>query len=181
MPSGDGRRDRRDLRPEAWGPSTWRCLHAVAEGAPDSPSPEERIALRAFVDALPELLPCAKCRRHLRELYARGLRPRVESREALSRDLWELHNAVNAALGKKREEPGAWARDLAGGKATHGGRRGSGAAAVWAAVAFVAAVALVALALSALRGAQCGRGTGGPAGLSGGGPQRRRPRRRRGF
>ena len=92
---------RMDIRPDLWGPIYWKFLHAMADGAPDEPTEDEQRAFMSVIDALPHILPCTKCRNHLRENYEKGSRPRYENRDQLRLDLHELHNLVNQQLGKK--------------------------------------------------------------------------------
>lgn len=146
---GSEKSGRRDLNPRIWGPRVWYSLHAIAEGAPSSPSPSEKRSLDALLDALPDIIPCGACRGHLREKYELGLRPSASSREELRRGLWELHNAVNADLGKK-----AFPWEALGGQPSLGDEKDWTVAVAYAAVV-VLGVALVSVALSARRASRC--------------------------
>ena len=89
---------RTDLKPQIWGPLFWGMLHAAADGATHGPlTPEEQEAWSGLLDALPVILPCGRCRTNLREKYAEGLRPGVQTSDALRFGLFDLHNAVNRA------------------------------------------------------------------------------------
>ena len=90
---------RRDLDPKQWGPHIWATLHAIAEGAPENPTPEEYIAYRNIFHALPTILPCEKCRHHAKQrLEATPIS--YKSGHDLKRSIWDFHNDVNKSLGK---------------------------------------------------------------------------------
>tara|TARA_Y100001970_G_C14104557_1_gene787361 strand:+ start:782 stop:1219 length:438 start_codon:yes stop_codon:yes gene_type:complete len=92
---------RSDLNPQKWGLHAWAFLHAVADGAPENPTQEEKAKFQSFFDALPFVLPCTKCRNHLKRKYDSGKRIVYNSKDNLRLDLWALHNLVNVDLGKK--------------------------------------------------------------------------------
>ena len=70
--------------------------------------------MRNFIAAFGQLYPCKLCRGHLQQqLREPGLGPpAVESREAISVWICELHNIVNADLGKPQQECKAFAIDM---------------------------------------------------------------------
>lgn len=95
------------MKTNRWGPSAWRFLHSITFAYPDAPSPEHKKAAKELFASLRHLLPCGECCKH----FAAGvgdadLEAAVQSRAALSRWLWEFHNAVNDRLDKPRV---AWA------------------------------------------------------------------------
>jgi hypothetical protein len=75
-----------------WGPSTWRALHAV------SFTPDQGGHLK-FFESLPDVLPCASCGAHLREIYAQHPID-VSSVQVCSLWLWKVHDEVNRSLKK---------------------------------------------------------------------------------
>ena len=81
-----------DLR--AWGPTMWRALHSV------SFTPDRGGHLK-FFEAVPDALPCPSCGTHLKEIYKK-FPIDVSSVAACSRWLWQVHDEVNASLGKSR-------------------------------------------------------------------------------
>ena len=97
---------RQDIPPKKWGPKYWAMLHAAADAAPskEEMTEAERGAYEKLFDALPYILPCTKCRKNLKEKYDGGWRPSTESRESLRRGVFDLHNAVNRALGQPELE-----------------------------------------------------------------------------
>lgn len=91
---------------EELGRATWTFLHSAAAYYPDAPSDEQRRAMQAMLDALPNVYPCSSCASELRVAYEQpdsnaSARARaVASGPALRQWLCELHNGVNARLQK---------------------------------------------------------------------------------
>lgn len=89
------------MRMDKVGPPLWRGLHAITFAYPEHAPPSHRHAAAAMFESLAYLLPCDGCSEHYRsELAAHPVAPAVGGREALSRWLVDLHNRVNARLGK---------------------------------------------------------------------------------
>jgi hypothetical protein len=92
-----------NTRPSAWGPHMWYAIHFVCLGYPRAPSEEDRRNYKAFFLALPDVLPCLKCAKHLQD----NLLKLPLDAAALAGDgslfAWSvrLHNLVNADLGKE--------------------------------------------------------------------------------
>jgi len=100
-------------QPAVWGPSLWRAIHLVALGYPSDPSEEDVRAYGSFFEeALPAVLPCAKCivnyRRHLLELPVSPYL--VGGDRRLFEWTVKMHNIVNKELGKGG---GDWTPDRA--------------------------------------------------------------------
>ena len=89
-----------NISPQAWGPKLWKSLHYLAFAYPEQPSAEQQQAAASLLQALAQLLPCEKCRQHY-AAYLSQFPPNVESRAAFARYVNELHNKVNARLGKE--------------------------------------------------------------------------------
>jgi hypothetical protein len=85
-----------------WGPSLWASIHLICLGAPEVFNGEE-IYYQKFFEALPYVLPCNKCKRHLID-HMRKL-PISPALNGGSRSIFawsvELHNIVNQSLGKR--------------------------------------------------------------------------------
>lgn len=83
--------------PLCWGPLQWMSLHQMARGYPQKPSAEKQAAVRAYVIALIDLLPCSICAVHWK-----AVAPTVntESRNAFLRWTIDVHNKVNKRTGK---------------------------------------------------------------------------------
>jgi hypothetical protein len=85
--------------PEVWGPPTWVCLHRLAAGYPDDPTPPVKKHCAAFLTALPWMLPCESCGFHIREFtlaYAGGVKRAASCRPELVEFLLAAHNDVAA-------------------------------------------------------------------------------------
>lgn len=76
-----------------WGPSGWQFLHQITFAY----EPRQRAAVRVLFETLPYVLPCKFCRSSLTE-YMREDPLVLDSRDALSRWLWRIHNCVNDKL-----------------------------------------------------------------------------------
>jgi hypothetical protein len=85
---------------ETWGPQGWLFLHSCTFGYPHQPSAKQKSAARTFFTSLGHMLPCKKCRIHY-NAYVASHPVEVDSKEALSKWLVELHNAVNKKNNKK--------------------------------------------------------------------------------
>ena len=88
-----------------WGPSAWKFLHTAtfaygnAEGIVTD---DDKHAARSLFESLRFMLPCKNCCSHYCEaLSNRPLTDHVlRSKDSLSRWFVEIHNDVNARLGK---------------------------------------------------------------------------------
>jgi len=94
----------------AWGPLLWCILHGLAERAGSSKLPlileDERRAWLHFFKETGDIIPCPACKKHYIEYLANhpitALKtlPHSERRLWITTWYWELHNFVNASLGK---------------------------------------------------------------------------------
>jgi len=88
---------------EAFGPPLWFTLHTMAANYPEIAQEARQSVCAAFLDALPEMLPCARCGAHLREaLTQRSVSEACSSREGLAALFCDIHNEVNDRSGKER-------------------------------------------------------------------------------
>ncbi|GIL83190.1 hypothetical protein Vretimale_11420 [Volvox reticuliferus] len=81
------------------GRATWTLLHTLAAQFPDRPTRRQQRDARTLVDCLTRIYPCGDCARHFAELVRRDP-PVVSSGTAFRRWLCQVHNRVNARLGK---------------------------------------------------------------------------------
>ncbi len=78
-----------------WGNNIWFILHTASLYAPE-PIHQSFLNYRIMLESLQYLLPCPKCRNHLRaNLMKISLGTCAKTREALFTCSWELHNIVN--------------------------------------------------------------------------------------
>ena len=81
-----------------WGPCCWKTIHSFVT----TYEPSMSKAFISFINSLAVLLPCEKCRNHLKDnLKAIPLEPYLENKDRLF--LWSflIHDRVNKQLGKK--------------------------------------------------------------------------------
>lgn len=90
--------------PIKWGPGAWRFLHHASLAFPDQPSPTIKKAYRTFCSSLPSVLPCSKCRKHLRRTYKR-LPPACATRASMLRWMHAVHAQTNVDLRKRVKKP----------------------------------------------------------------------------
>lgn len=85
-----------------WGPSLWMTLHTISMNYPCQPTIDQKRQYKTFFDSLQHVLPCGKCRDNLvSNLATTGYSEEVfESRDTLSKWVYELHACVNQMLGK---------------------------------------------------------------------------------
>jgi len=82
------------------GHASWSLLHTMAALYPDAPSLAKQASMRAFLDALGELYPCAMCARHFRAYLRAHPLPSPLDGPALRQWLCEAHNDVNRRTDK---------------------------------------------------------------------------------
>lgn len=86
-----------------WGYHLWEALHSITFGYPENPSSEQKIIYRRFFTDLGEVLPCKYCRDSYKKFIQCGnteLHDSIfDSRNTLTKWLYDLHEAVNAKLG----------------------------------------------------------------------------------
>lgn len=86
-----------------WGPAAWHFLHTISFNYPVEPTDDEKRNYRDYVLSLVHVLPCRYCRENLvKNLAKLPLEMKhMESRATFSKYIYELHELVNAMLGKK--------------------------------------------------------------------------------
>jgi len=90
--------------PFVWGPGMWHSLHIMAVNFPVSPDEARKQHCAKFLEALPYMLPCGECGRHLQDKMKEvpGIAAiSCASRAALNNFMVGMHNHVNKQLGKK--------------------------------------------------------------------------------
>lgn len=89
------------MKTSVWGNHAWEFLHACSMEYPENPTPEDKLAARALFRSLMRMLPCDDCCRHYsQEIRASPVEEHLASRETLVDWVLQLHNKVNARLGK---------------------------------------------------------------------------------
>ena len=87
------------MSPSVWGPIFWNTMHIITLGYPERPSESEKAAAAAFFESLTKLIPCPICSSHYSE-FLKEMPPQVDNRSGLIFWMFNLHNKVNARLGK---------------------------------------------------------------------------------
>lgn len=92
------------MDPQVWGKYQWTAIHFAALGYPKSPTEaQKQYYFTYFTKILPEVLPCLKCRQHLKQTLQTE-HPMNSSALANPDTLFEwtvsLHNVVNRRLEK---------------------------------------------------------------------------------
>ena len=91
------------LPPSVWGPLFWHTIHIVALGYPNNPTYAQKRAAKEFYESLSQLIPCPVCREHYKKhLEKTPISPYLDRRDDLFKWTVQLHNEVNAILGKSR-------------------------------------------------------------------------------
>lgn len=87
--------------PQLFGPPSWKFLHYIAYGYPETASSGLQQKTLQFFDALPYLLPCERCGEHLHENFKNNSPVEsVKTRDGMINYINHLHNVVNQQLGK---------------------------------------------------------------------------------
>jgi len=94
---------------QEWGPDLWKLLHSYSlyagKNKPEIAALDEIRAWKGFIITTESVLPCRKCRQHMREWR---LKHPIENimgyrgeyfKERLCSWLWELHESVNEEKG----------------------------------------------------------------------------------
>jgi len=78
-------------------------MHIVALGYPSEPTYAQKKAAKEFYESFAFLIPCPVCREHYEtHLQKNPLTPHLDRRDDLFRWTVNVHNEVNALLGKPR-------------------------------------------------------------------------------
>lgn len=90
------------IDPDIWGPSTWTFLHLTVLAEKENDLSNRIVYYKQLYTLLQQLLPCEKCRKHLKENMR--LLTDIETIRT-KRELFDwttrLHNAVNRINGKR--------------------------------------------------------------------------------
>jgi len=76
-------------------------LHSMALNYPVNPTQFAQKKMKAFIEAIPFLLPCLNCTEHAKEFMATAnIEEALNGRKDLFTFFWNFHNLVNKRLGK---------------------------------------------------------------------------------
>uniref|UniRef100_A0A1I7S9R3 Sulfhydryl oxidase n=1 Tax=Bursaphelenchus xylophilus TaxID=6326 RepID=A0A1I7S9R3_BURXY len=96
-----GRRKDCPVDKDELGRSTWNLLHTMSVYYPDEPTATDKKDMNDTLTALSKTYPCPPCAEDLRKDLKKNP-PKLESRDALSQWMCEMHNRVNQKLGKEK-------------------------------------------------------------------------------
>ena len=87
-------------QPSQFGPHYWYMLHSMALNYPVNPTFFAKKKMKAFIEAIPFLLPCRNCTEHAKEFMAKtNINEALTGRKELFTFFWNFHNLVNKRLG----------------------------------------------------------------------------------
>ena len=98
------------MQTSSWGPVGWEYLHTVSFNYPIDPEEYDRLneqpigstrqKYKDFFIQVGETLPCKYCRTSYRE-FIKDNPIRLDSRDEITKWLYEIHDMVNQKIGKK--------------------------------------------------------------------------------
>ena len=90
------------LLPRIWGPHMWKSLHCVSFAYPYTPNEDDKKNYKMFFESVSAVLPCRACGKSYKSFIENGSTKLTddvfESRENLTKWVYNLHEAVNAKL-----------------------------------------------------------------------------------
>ena len=85
-----------------WGSTLWFSLHTITMNYPNNPTYAEKKDYKNFFISLEYVIPCSVCRKNYqRHLKEHPIDNHLDSRRKLVYWLIDIHNMVNAEIGKK--------------------------------------------------------------------------------
>jgi FAD-linked sulfhydryl oxidase len=82
------------------GRASWKLFHTVMARFPDTPSADEKSALKSYIHLFQRLYPCGECAEHFGQILAK-FPPQVSTRSTAAAWACHVHNEVNKSLGKE--------------------------------------------------------------------------------
>ena len=90
------------MDPNIWGPGAWTLLHSITFNFPKNPSQQDKNEYSDFFYALANVLPCGICQNNLKKnMDNLPIKFYLDSKEKLTKWLFEIHNLVNLETKKK--------------------------------------------------------------------------------
>jgi len=89
------------MKPEIWGPHFWYILHIISFEYPLNPTEYDKRIYHDFYTSLKDVIPCEMCKKHYRNhIHKYPLTPHLDTRDTLIKWVIQVHNFVNASIGK---------------------------------------------------------------------------------
>ena len=86
-----------------WGSSLWFSLHTISMNYPNYPNNEDKMNYKDFFVSLKNVIPCTVCKKnYIRHLKENPIDKKLNTRKDLVYWLIDMHNMVNAEIGKKQ-------------------------------------------------------------------------------
>jgi hypothetical protein len=91
------------ISPNVWGPSAWAFIHLTAIAEPDNFDRARLVFYKQFFVLLQELLPCERCRIHLKQNMSK-LKDieKIQTKRELFDWTTDIHNKVNEITKKQK-------------------------------------------------------------------------------
>lgn len=92
-----------------WGPGMWKFLHSMASEYPITPTENDKNWYKMFLNSLPWVLPCKKCREHTLEYYKDHALVDIDlsNRTSFISYVSNFHTYINAAIKKQQQQEAA--------------------------------------------------------------------------
>ena len=87
------------MTPDQWGPILWHFMHSYSLTYPVQPTESDKSRAIAYFESIPSYISCQTCAEHFSQLLEANP-PITDSRATLSEWVYDVHNLVNARLGK---------------------------------------------------------------------------------
>jgi len=94
------------ISPDIWGPNAWTFIHLMVMSEREPFDTGRLSYYQQFYEVLTYLLPCEKCRNHLKENLTKNKDlSTIRTKKELFQWTVDLHNAVNKILNKTTWDP----------------------------------------------------------------------------
>lgn len=87
------------MRIDQYGPILWHFMHSYSLNYPVIPSESDKARALAYYQSIPSYISCSNCASHFAQLLAENP-PVTDSRASLAEWMFDIHNLVNARIGK---------------------------------------------------------------------------------
>jgi hypothetical protein len=85
-----------------WGPHLWFSLHTISFNYPLNPTIQDKEYYKNFFIVFQHVIPCSVCKKnYIRHIKEHPISQNLENRKSLVYWTIDMHNMVNAEIGKK--------------------------------------------------------------------------------
>ena len=91
------------IGPDIWGVHGWKFIHFVTLAYPNSPTEEDKIHYKTFLESLQYVLPCSICSNNFKKNLLTYPLDDIALKDKVSLTKWgiDMHNEVNKETGKR--------------------------------------------------------------------------------